>query len=373
MGNRTFLSVTTGAAEGQYEDVAFETNNFLAPLWFSLVSQGQYQHYRERLITTWDVVKSHLDHEDLEDLPEWEAFTKALTLHIPWGEAEMQLRQSLPLTLARFPALGPYMLEWLDNLKTHVRSHQSPVIHMELGQYFYFYEEPLQYLKQLDQCLQLWWGPDEAWFERWNTNMNPYLLGGEHLPKREGSGEERTEEATKTTSVTAETQLTPSTSAKRSKRLEGLYTWLLAILSGALCIGTLLLTSNTWLAVVAFLLPAICIVLWELLIRPKKKIPPAKNENSILSPTPVKITYFRGVSPIKPQGIEAVNLDMTGSFTVPWDHIKCAQVREPNQIMLVLHTAFESLYSAPVMAVLNDELDAEHVTYAINTIANLLR
>ncbi|WP_155986041.1 hypothetical protein [Paenibacillus gorillae] len=47
MGNRTFLSVNAEAAKGQYEDVAFETNNFLAPFWFSLASQDQYQGCRE--------------------------------------------------------------------------------------------------------------------------------------------------------------------------------------------------------------------------------------------------------------------------------------------------------------------------------------
>lgn len=378
MGNRTFLSVTSEAVDGRFEDVAFETNNFLAPLWFSLVSQEQYLRYRERLLTTWNAIEPYLEHEDLEELPEWEAFAKALHWQIPWGEAVTQLRQSLPVTLARFPALGPPMQEWLKTLLTHGRTHQSPVVHLELDQYFQFYTDPLPYLEQIEQCLQLWRHPDELWFQRWNDNMNPYLLGGEHLPKGEGNDEDQRKEATMVTPEIEETQIANSTSAKKrsSKRLEELYIWLLATLSGALFLGTLLLTSSKWLAVLAFLLPAICIVLWELLIRPRK-IPSAKKETkterSVPSLVTSKITYYDGASPLKLQGIEAVNLDKTDSYTVLWHHILRAQVSLPNQIVLILHTEFESLYPSPAMVILDDELDAEHIASAANSIANLSR
>ncbi|GAA3410706.1 hypothetical protein ACFFNY_21110 [Paenibacillus hodogayensis] len=372
MGNRTFLSVTAEAVEGQYEDVAFETNNFLAPLWFSFVTQEHYQCYRERLMTAWHAVKPHLEHEDLEDLPEWEAFAKALNWHIPWGEAVTQLRQSLPVTLARFPALGPYMLEWLETLFTHVQTHQSPVIHLELAQYFHFYTDPHQYLEQIEQCLHLWWRPDELWFERWNDTMNPYQLGGEHLPKREGNSEDQKKEEATVTPELEETRLANSTSSKTSKRLEGLYFWLLGSLSAGLFLGTLLLTSSKGLAVLAFLLPAICIVLWELFIRPKK-IPSTKKERSVPSLVTSKITYYDGASPIKLQGIEAVNLDKSGSFTVLWHHILRAQVGLPNQIVLILHAEFESLYPSPAVVRVDDELAAGHIASAANSIASLSR
>ncbi|MBE1443804.1 hypothetical protein [Paenibacillus sp. OAS669] len=366
MGNRTFLSVTAEAADGRYEDVAFETNNVLAPLWFSLVSQEQYQRYREWLLTAWDAIEPHLEHEDLEVLPEWEAFERALHWHIPWEEAAAQLRQSLPVILARFPALGPYMSEWLETLFTHVRSHPSPVVHLELAQYFDFFTDPLPYLEQIEHCLQLWWRPDELWFERWHDDMNAYLLGGEHLPKREWEGEDRKMvEATVTPQV-------PSSKKHSSKRLEEFYVWLLAAVSAALFLGTLLLTSSKWLAVLAFLLPAICIVLWELVIRPKK-IPSTKKESPAPPPVPAKITYYEGTSPIKPHGIEAVNLDNTESFTVPWHHILRAQVSLPNQIVLIPHTEFESLYPSPAMVVLDDELAAVPIAAAVNCMANLSR
>ncbi|TCZ78132.1 hypothetical protein E0485_08365 [Paenibacillus albiflavus] len=370
MGNRTFLSVTEEAVDGQYEDVAFETNNFLALLWFSLVSQEQYQRYRERLLTTWNELKPHLENEELEDLPEWEAFVEALNWHIPWGEAVAQLRQSLPVTLARFPALGPYMLEWLATLFTHVQTHQSPVVHLELSQYFHFYEAPLQYLEQIEHCLHLWWRPDE--FERWDDKTNPYLLGGEHVPKREGNGEDRQKDEPMATSEIEETRILNSNSVQKrsSKQLKRLYFWLLATLSAALFVGTLLLTSSKWLAVLAFLLPAICIVVWELLIRPRK-IPSTKKERSVPLPVTSKITYYDGTSPIKLHGIEAVNLGKTDSFIVLWHHILRAQVSLPNQIVLILHTEFESLYPSPAIVILSDELAAEHIASAINSIASL--
>ncbi|WP_442603281.1 hypothetical protein [Paenibacillus sp. KN14-4R] len=372
MGNRTFLSVTAEAVDGQYEDVAFETNSFLALLWFSLVSQEQYQRYRGQLITTWNELKPHLKNEELEDLPEWEAFAEALNWHIPWGEAATQLRQSLPVTLARFPMLGPYMLKWLETLFTHVQTHQSPVVHLELSQYFHLYEAPLQYLEQIEHCLHFWWRPDE--FERWDDKMNPYLLGGEHVPKREGNGEDQQKDEPMATSEIEETWIANSNFAKKrsSKRLEGLYFWLLATLSAALFLGTLLLTTSKWLAVLAFLLPSLCIVLWELLIRPRK-IPSTKKERSVPSLVTSKITYYDGTSPIKLQGIEAVNLGETDSFTVLWHHILRAQVSLPNQIVLILHTEFESLYPSPAIVIHDDDLAAEHIASAANSIANLWR
>ncbi|MEF3303158.1 hypothetical protein [Paenibacillus sp. GYB003] len=374
MGNRTFLSVTEGAADGQYGDVAFETNNFLALLWFSFVSQEQYQRYRERLTSTWNAVKPSLENEELEDSPEWEAFAEALNWHIPWGEAAAQLRQSLPVALARFPGLGPYMSEWLETLFTHVQSHQAPVVHLELAQFFNFYTDPLQYLEQIEDCLHFWWRPDELWFERRNEKMNSYLLGGEHLPKGERNGEDRNNEEPTVAPGIEETRIAHSPSAKKrsSKRLEGLYLWLLAILSAALCLGTLLLTSSQWLAVLAFLLPAICIVLRELLIRPKKT-PSTKKERPVPSPATSKIAYYDGTSPIKVEGIEAVNVDKTGGYTVPWHHILRAQVSLPNQVALVLHAEYESLYPSPAIVVLDDKLTADSVASAANSIAKLSR
>ncbi|UQZ84614.1 hypothetical protein SK3146_03869 [Paenibacillus konkukensis] len=367
MGNRTFLSVTAEAGDGEYEDVAFETNNFLAPFWFSLASEEQYQRFRERLISAWNAVKPHLDNEDLEDMPEWEAFAEALYWPIPWDEAVMQLRQSLPVTLARFPALGPYMLEWLETLFTYVRAHPSPVVHLELAQYFHFYTDPLEYLEQIEHCLHLWRRPDALWFDRWNDDMNPYLLGGEHIPKRVANGEERKQE---------ETTVTPEIEEKKrsSQQSEKLYVWLLAILSGALFLGALLLFANKWLAVLAFFLPSICIVLWELLIRPKKKIlHSVKKERPAPSLAAIKIAYYDGTSPIKLQGIEAVNLDKTDSFTVLWPHIARAQVSSPNQIELILHTEAEGLYPSPALVILDGVLAAELIASAVHCMAHLSR
>ncbi|RKN86162.1 hypothetical protein [Paenibacillus ginsengarvi] len=374
MGNRTFLSVTADTGEGQYEDVAFETNNFLAPLWFSLVSPEQYQRYRERLLTTWNAVKPHLDNEDLEDVPEWEAFANALNWHIPWKEAAAQLRQSLPVTLARFPALGPYMSEWLETLFTHVQTYQAPVVHLELAQYFDFYTDPLPFLEHLEDCLHLWWRPDEMGFERWNQTMTPYQWGGEHLPKIARTGDDRIITETAVTPEPVEARIAESASTKKrsSKRSENLYLWLLAILSAALFIGTLLLTSNAWLSVLAFLVPSICIVLWELFIRPKRP-PSVRKESPVPSLAANRIAYYDGDSPIKLQGIEAVNRVGNEAFTVLWHHILRAEVSRPNQIELVLHAEFERLYPSPAVVPMNAHLSAEQIASAAACMTKLSR
>ncbi|MFF2092198.1 hypothetical protein [Paenibacillus sp. NPDC058174] len=374
MGNRTFLSVNAEAAEGQYEDVAFETNNFLAPFWFSLASQEQYQGYHERLLTAWNAVEPHLEDEELEERPEWEAFARALSWHIPWGEAVQQLRQCLPVVLARFPALAPHLSEWLETLFTHIKAHRFPVVHLELAQYFHFYMDPQQYLEEIERFLHLWWYPDEMGFAGWEDKMNPYLMGGEHLPKEEQDAAGRNKDEAMMTAKIAETEVHHSVPSKKqsSKRLEKLYIWLLSILSGALFLGALLLTANMWLAVLAFLLPAICIFVWELLIRPRKN---RSVQNESLAPPIVidKIAYYEGASPINFEGVEVVNADTTGSVTVPWHHVMQAQISLPNQIILILHTEFESLYPSPVVVNIDDNLSADYIASAINSIAGLSR
>ncbi|MBP1992322.1 hypothetical protein [Paenibacillus eucommiae] len=404
MGNRTFLTVNEiEAVNGPYEEVAFETNNFLAPIWFSLVSQEHYQRYREQLLTAWEAVQPYLDNEDADAIPEWDAFYEALNLHIPWTEAAAQMRQSLPVTLARFPALGPYMAEWLETLSTHVQSYQSPVLHLELAQHFDFYGVPLPYLASIEDLLVLWWNPDELWFKRYNEKLNDYLLGGEHLPKRRRE-EERTNveamagsaeigeldehdepdapitpdrpdapDSLNTQQIEEVPAAGPTHPQKRSsKRLQELYIWLLAILSAALFIGTLALTSSMWLAVLVFLFPAICIILWEILKRPKK-IPSTIKNRPAPSSGESQITYYDGISPIKLLGVDAVNLDKKESFTVPWHHIVLAQVNSSNQVVLILHTEFESLYPPVASVVVNDKLAAEQIASATNAIAGLAR
>ncbi|MDI6679726.1 hypothetical protein QMA02_28445 [Bacillus wiedmannii] len=79
MGNRTFLSVTNADTDSiNYENTAFETNNFLAPVWFCLVNQEQFQRYSDQLMQAWSKIQPYMDRSDVEDLPEWECFSKAL-------------------------------------------------------------------------------------------------------------------------------------------------------------------------------------------------------------------------------------------------------------------------------------------------------
>lgn len=106
-GNRTFLSVTNAHTDSiHYENIAFETNNFLAPVWFCLVSQEQFQRYSEQLMQVWSKIQPYMDQPDVEDLPEWECFSKVLQWQIPWPDAVGQLRLRLLGTLTHFSSLS---------------------------------------------------------------------------------------------------------------------------------------------------------------------------------------------------------------------------------------------------------------------------
>lgn len=372
MGNRTFLSVTnTDTVVVEYEHVAFETNNFLAPLWFCLVSQEQYGRYREQLLASWSLVQPHLEDEDLADSPEWSAFSEALDLHIPWVEASMQMRQSLPVTLARYPALSPYMSEWLRTLSSHVQVHPSPVLHLELSQYFSFSGDPILYLANIEEFLGGWWQPDESSFDYLDHITNSYLLGGEHHIYRVRA--DRLEQSTEP-DIKEATSNVPIAAIKKpiSKRLENLYTWLLALLSAALGLGAYLWTSSSWLAVFAFLLPSLCIIVWELRRRPKKAAK-GNNDRTFPSPTPRAIAYYNRISPIKLQGVQVVDLDNNHSVTVPWQHIMLAQASPSGHIEIKLDAEAESLYPSRVNIVLEHGLEVEYVVSAIHSISQLWR
>ncbi|WP_240417728.1 hypothetical protein [Paenibacillus periandrae] len=372
MGNRTFLSVTNiDTVVVEYEHVAFETNNFLAPLWFCLVSQEQYGRYREQLLASWSLVQPHLEDEELEDLPEWSAFSEALVWHIPWVEASMQMRESLPVTLARYPALSPYMSDWLETLYSHVQVHPSPVLHLELSQYFSFSGDPIPYLANIEEFLGGWWQPDESSFDYLDHITNSYLLGGEHhlYRVRADSLEQSTEP-----DIKVDTSKVPISAVKKpiSKRLENLYTWLLALLSAALGLGAYLWTSSSWLAVFAFLVPSLCIIIWELRRRPKKAAK-GKHDHTFPSSTPRAIAYYNHISPIKLQGVQAVDLDNNHLVTVPWQYIMLAQVSSFGHIEIKLDAKAESLYPSQLNIVLEHGLEADYVVSAIHSISQLWR
>ncbi|WP_391572338.1 hypothetical protein [Cohnella sp.] len=187
MGNRTYLSITSADTDSvDYENIAFETNNFLAPVWFCLVSQEQFQRYSEQLMQAWSKIQPYMDQPDVEDLLEWEHFSEAFQWQIPWADAAAQLRLSLPGTLAHFPALAAPVYEWLEALSPHVQQYSAAVIHLELSQYFSFTGDPALYLKDIQEYVSLWHSPHPSQEKVWQgAGDNFYMLTGEHLPWRE--------------------------------------------------------------------------------------------------------------------------------------------------------------------------------------------
>lgn len=259
MGNRTFLGVTnTDSDSVDYENIAFETNNFLAPVWFCLVSQEQFQRYSGQLMQAWSKIQPHMELPDVEDLPEWECFTEAFQWRIPWADAAEQLRLSLPGTLVRFPSLAAPVYEWLENLSTHVQRYPDAVIHLELSQYFSFTGDPAHYLETIQEYVALWQSPHPSQEKVWQGAAdNFYTLNGEHLPWRERAAAQLEQSP----EIQPEQAIPPKSGKGRPKWQQELCTWLLAFLSAALFLTVYIKTSNGWLAALGFLTPSLFIVL----------------------------------------------------------------------------------------------------------------
>ncbi|MED2839067.1 hypothetical protein P4255_16370 [Bacillus wiedmannii] len=206
-----------------------------------------------------------MDQSDVEDLPEWDCFSKALQWQIPWTDAAEQLRLSLPCTLAHFPSHSVPVHECLETLSTHVQRY-SAAIHLELSQYFSFTDDPVLYLKNIQEYITLWHSPHSSQEKYWQGAANSfYMLNGEHFPWRE-----RTVTQTEQDLEIQPAQYIPPTRKHQPKWLEELYTWLLAILSAALFLTVYVKTSSGWLAFLSFLIPSLFIILWNVIIGPKK-------------------------------------------------------------------------------------------------------
>ncbi len=376
MGNRTFLSVANADAQSiDYEHIAFETNNFLAPVWFCLVSREQFQRYGERLMEAWSRIRPHMDEPDVETLPEWESFSDAFEWQIPWSEAAEQMRLSLPRTLARYPMLAAPVQVWLDTLSTHVRLYPDPVIHLELSQYFSFSDDPVLYLKDIEEYVSLWQSPHPSQAKVWQEAAESgYRLGGKHLPWREHEAVEA-EHVMETKAAQSE----PPTSAKRSSKWrQEFYIWLFTILCAALFLIVYVKTSSFWLASLGFLVPVSVPVLWHILFersgntfshRPKTDAALEKN-NSLSSSDASGMEHFDGNSLIAADGLQTGSEEDPSIPTlIPWPQITQAEAISSHEIVLTISADHPPVPVAPVHLRVDGQLSAKDTASAINAIA----
>ncbi|MBV6715490.1 hypothetical protein [Paenibacillus chitinolyticus] len=373
MGNRTFLSVTNADTDSvDYENIAFETNNFLAPVWFCLVSQEQFQRYSGQLMQAWSKIQPHMDQPDVEDLPEWEGFSEAFQWQIPWADAAEQLRLSLPGTLAHFPSLAAPVHKWLETLSTHVQRYSAAVIHLELSQYFSFTGDPALYLKDIQEYVTLWQSPHPSQEKVWQGAAdNFYMLNGEHLPWRE-----RTVTLTEQAPEIQPAQSIPPASGKRQpKWRQELYIWLLAILSAALFLTVYVKTSSGWLAVLGFLIPSLFIALWHVIIGPKRTSRHRLEEATTLkrNTTPsyavLQIEYFDGHSPIGVDGMETgPSEDKSLPDLIPWLQIMQAKMLSSHEVELMISTKNPPVSTLQLHLKLDEQLVAKDTVSAVNAI-----
>jgi len=371
MGNRTFLSVTNADTDSvYYENTAFETNNFLAPVWFCLVSQEQFQRYSGQLMQAWSKIQPYLEQPDIDDLPEWEYFSEAFKWQIPWGDAAEQLRLSLPGTLAHFPSLAAPVYEWLETLSTHIQRYSAAVIHLELSQYFSFTGDPVLYLKDIEEYVNLWQSPHPSQEKVWQGAAdNFYMLSGEHLPWREPAVVQP-EQAPEIQPVQS---ISPASEKRQPKWQQELYIWLLAILSAVLFLIVYVNTSSGWLAVLGFLIPSMFIVLWNIIIGPKKntrnllETVTTVRRNSTRSYAVLRIEYFGGHSPIGVDGMDTGALeDKSLPNLIPWLQIMQAKVLSFHKVEFMISTK-----NPPVSTLqlhLDEQLVATDIVSAVNAI-----
>ncbi|WP_042476458.1 hypothetical protein [Bacillus ndiopicus] len=373
MGNRTFLSVTnTDADSVDYENIAFETNNFLAPVWFCLVSQEQFQGYSEQLMQAWSKIQPHMDQPDMEELPEWESFSEAFQWQITWKDAAEQLRLNLPGTLARFPSLAAPVHEWLETLSTHVQRYSAPVIYLELSQYFSFTGDPTLYLKDIQEYVTLWQSPHPSQEKVWQeVAENFYMLNGEHLRWRERMVTQ-TERAPE---IQPAQSIPPASSKRQSKWRQELYIWLLAILSAALFFTVYVKTSSGWLAVLGFLIPSLLMILWNVVIGSKKTSRHQLEEvttlkrDSTSSSAVLMIEYFDGHSPIGKDGMEIdPSEDKSLPDFIPWLQIMQAKELSSQEIELTVSTKNLPVSTLQLHLKLNEQLVAKDIVLAVNAI-----
>lgn len=373
MGNRTFLSVTNADTDSvAYENLAFETNNFLAPVWFCLVSQEEFERYSRQLMQAWSKIQPLADHPDVDNLPEWECFSKAFQWQIPWADAAEQLRLSLPVTLARFPSLATPVYEWLETLSTHVQQYSAAVIHLELSQYFSFTGDPALYLKDIEEYVTLWQSPHQSQEKVWQGAAdNSYMLNGEHLPWRE-----RTVAQLEQNSKIQLAQSIPLTSGKHQpKWRQELYIWVLAILSAALFLTVYVNTSSVGLGVLGFFIPSLFIVLWNMIFGPKKTSRHRQEEVLTLKSdsTPanavLRIEYFDGHSPIGVDGPDTGLLeDKSLPNVIPWQQIVQAKVLSSQDVELKISTKIPPVSTLQLQLKLDEHLVAKDTVSAINAI-----
>ncbi|RAV13619.1 hypothetical protein [Paenibacillus contaminans] len=373
MGNRTFLSITNADTDSvDYENIAFETNNFLAPVWFCLVSQEQFQRYSGQLLLAWSKIQPHMDQPDVEDLPEWECFSEAFQWQIPWADAAAQLRLSLPGTLAHYPSLAAPVHEWLETLSTHVQRYSAAVVHLELSQYFSFTGDPALYLKDIQECVNLWQSPHPSQEKVWQGAAdNIYMLNGEHLPWKE-----RTLTQLEQAPEIQPAQSIPPASRKHlPKWRQEFYIWLLAILSAALCLTVYVKTSSGWLAVLGFLIPSLFIVFWNVIIGPKKnsrhrlEAATTLKRNSHPSNAVFRIEYFDGHSPLGVDGMEtSPSEDKSLPDVIPWLQIMQAKVLSSHEVGLMISTNNLPVSTIQLHLKLDEQLVAKDTVSAVNAI-----
>ncbi|MDM5232898.1 hypothetical protein [Lysinibacillus pakistanensis] len=371
MGNRTFLSVTNADTDlVDYENTAFETNNFLAPVWFCLVSQEQFQRYSGQLMQAWSKIQPYLEQPDIEDLPEWECFSEAFQWQIPWVDAAEQLRLSLPGTLAHFPSLAAPVYEWLETLSTHIQRYSAAVIHLELSQYFSFTGDPVLYLKDIEEYVNLWQSPHPSQEKVWQGAAdNFYMLNGEHFPWRERVVAQP-EQAPEIQPVQS---IPPASEKRQPKWQQELYIWLLAILSAALFLIVYVNTSSGWLAVLGFLIPSMFIVLWNMIIGPKKtarhllETATTVRRSSTPSYAVLRIEYFGGHSHIGVGGMDTGALeDKSLPNLIPWLQIMQAKVLSSHEVELMISA--KNLPVSTLQLHLDEQLVATDIVSAVNAI-----
>ncbi|MFE3577355.1 hypothetical protein [Lysinibacillus sp. NPDC059133] len=166
----------------------------------------------------------------------------------------------------------------------------------------------------------------------------------------------------------------PASGKRQPKWRQELYIWVLAILSAAIFLTVYVNTSSVGLGVLGFLIPSMFIVLWNMIIGPKKTSRHRKQaattlRNSTPSNAVLRIEYFDGYSPIRTDGMETgLSEDKSLPDLIPWLQIVQAKVLSFQDVELMISTKIPPVSTFQLHLKLDEQMVAKDTVSAINTI-----
>jgi hypothetical protein len=161
MGNRARLILAKGPA-GSGGDLAYETNNDIAPFWFAALAEADLVGWEAR----WQALTVEEPAED--------AYAAAI-LWLPWPRAEARLMAAAARVAAAAPPWAGHFAAWTAALRAEAARQDAAWLAIDLVEIFAFHEEPAEMLREARAGIAVFHGTAPMILER---DDDPVHLGG---------------------------------------------------------------------------------------------------------------------------------------------------------------------------------------------------